>query len=113
MSVLSLATGRTTVLQGVVHLVLFAAYSATFSFVAIRIDELGGGLFVIGVAAGLQAVAETPVMRADYLFRAIDLPTGTHRVRFLYDPTWFKVGAGLFATTLVALIGTLVWSRRR
>jgi MFS transporter, PPP family, 3-phenylpropionic acid transporter len=43
-------------------LLVFAAYSATFSFVAIRMDELGGGLFIIGVAAGLQAVAETPVM---------------------------------------------------
>jgi MFS transporter, PPP family, 3-phenylpropionic acid transporter len=45
-------------------LLLFAAFSATFSFVAVRIAELGGGLFVIGVAAGLQAVAEVPVMRA-------------------------------------------------
>jgi MFS transporter, PPP family, 3-phenylpropionic acid transporter len=45
-------------------LVLFAAFSATFSFVAVRIAELGGGLFVIGVAAALQAVAEVPVMRA-------------------------------------------------
>jgi PPP family 3-phenylpropionic acid transporter len=45
-------------------LLLFAAFSATFSFVNVRIDELGGGLFVIGVAAALQAVAEVPVMRA-------------------------------------------------
>ena len=43
---------------------LYAAFSATFSFVAVRIAELGGGLFVIGVAAALQAVAEVPVMRA-------------------------------------------------
>lgn len=45
-------------------LLLFAAFSATFSFVAVRIAELGGGLSVIGVAAALQAVAEVPVMRA-------------------------------------------------
>jgi PPP family 3-phenylpropionic acid transporter len=44
-------------------LVLFAAFSATFSFVSIRIRELGGGLFVVGAATALQAVAEAPVMR--------------------------------------------------
>lgn len=46
-------------------LLLFAAYSATFSFVTVRIDDLGGGLFVIGVAAAVQALAEIPVMRAN------------------------------------------------
>jgi PPP family 3-phenylpropionic acid transporter len=45
-------------------LLLFAAFSATFSFVSVRIAELGGGLLLIGVAAALQAVAEVPVMRA-------------------------------------------------
>jgi MFS family permease len=44
-------------------LLLFAAFSATFSFVSIRIRDLGGGLFVVGAATALQAVAEAPVMR--------------------------------------------------
>lgn len=44
-------------------LLLFAAFSATFSFISIRIRELGGGLFVVGAATALQAVAEAPVMR--------------------------------------------------
>ncbi|MFL5962452.1 MAG: MFS transporter [Gaiellaceae bacterium] len=44
-------------------LLLFAAFSATFSFVSIRIRELGGGLFVVGAATALQAIAEAPVMR--------------------------------------------------
>jgi len=56
---------------------------------------------------------EVQMLRADYLFRAIELPAGTHRVRFLYDPTWFKIGAGLFAVTLVALIGGIVGMRKR
>ena len=72
-------------------LVLFAAYSATFSFVAIRIDELGGGLFVIGVAAGLQAVAETPVMRASPWL-----------ARFLSDRAWYVVGALVLAASFAA-----------
>jgi MFS family permease len=72
-------------------LVLFAAYSATFSFVAIRIDELGGGLFVIGVAAGLQAVAETPVMRMSPWL-----------ARFGSDRAWYAVGALVMALAFAA-----------
>ena len=45
-------------------LLLFAAFNATFSFVSLRIRELGGGLFVVGGATALQAIAEAPVMRA-------------------------------------------------
>jgi MFS family permease len=44
-------------------LLLFAAFNATFSFISLRIRELGGGLFVVGAATALQAVAEAPVMR--------------------------------------------------
>ena len=44
-------------------LLLFAAFNATFSFISIRIRELGGGLFVVGAATSLQAIAEAPVMR--------------------------------------------------
>lgn len=51
---------------------------------------------------------ETPVMRADYLFRAVELPAGTHRVRFAYDPAWFKIGAGLFIVIALGSIGGLV-----
>jgi PPP family 3-phenylpropionic acid transporter len=44
-------------------LLLFAAFNATFSFISIRIRDLGGGLFVVGAATALQAIAEAPVMR--------------------------------------------------
>jgi MFS family permease len=44
-------------------LLLFAAFNATFSFVSLRIRDLGGGLFVVGAATALQAIAEAPVMR--------------------------------------------------
>jgi MFS family permease len=44
-------------------LLLFAAFNATFSFVSLRIRELGGGLFIVGAATALQAIAEAPVMR--------------------------------------------------
>ena len=44
-------------------LLLFAAFNATFSFISLRIRDLGGGLFVVGAATALQAIAEAPVMR--------------------------------------------------
>jgi PPP family 3-phenylpropionic acid transporter len=44
-------------------LLLFAAFNATFSFISIRIRDLGGGLFVVGASTALQAIAEAPVMR--------------------------------------------------
>jgi PPP family 3-phenylpropionic acid transporter len=44
-------------------LLLFAAFNATFSFISLRIRELGGGLLVVGAATALQAAAEAPVMR--------------------------------------------------
>jgi hypothetical protein len=49
---------------------------------------------------------EVDVLRADFLFRAVEVPAGTHRVRLLYDPPWFKVGVGFFAVTL---LGLMVW----
>jgi MFS transporter, PPP family, 3-phenylpropionic acid transporter len=39
-----------------------AAYTATYSFVAVRIAALGGGAVFVGLAAGLQAGAEVPSM---------------------------------------------------
>ncbi|MBI3740943.1 MAG: YfhO family protein, partial [Chloroflexi bacterium] len=39
---------------------------------------------------------EVAVSRANYLFRAIELPAGAQRVRFLYDPLSYKVGLGFF-----------------
>jgi uncharacterized membrane protein YfhO len=55
---------------------------------------------------------EVQVLRADYLFRAVDLPAGAHRVRFQYDPGSFKLGLGLFGSTIVTLVGFWIFKRR-
>ncbi len=47
---------------------------------------------------------EVKVLRANFLFRAIELPTGSHHIRMLYDPLSFKLGAGLFTITLIGLL---------
>ena len=55
---------------------------------------------------------EVEVLRADYLYRAVELPAGAHRVRFQYDPGSFKLGLGLFGITLVVLGGFWIFKRR-
>jgi hypothetical protein len=55
---------------------------------------------------------EVEVLRANYLFRAVEISAGAQRVRLLFDPLSFKVGAGLFLVTAVALVGWGVWRRK-
>lgn len=35
---------------------------------------------------------QTPIMRANYTFRAVNVPKGVHMVQFVYDPLSFKAG---------------------
>ncbi len=49
---------------------------------------------------------EVKIYRADYNFRAIFIPSGSHRIEFIYDPLSFKLGAGI---TLLGMAGCLVW----
>ena len=55
---------------------------------------------------------ETKIYRADYTFRAIPLNTGTHRVRLVYDPMSFKLGAGVTILGILGCIG-MGWIGRR
>jgi hypothetical protein len=55
---------------------------------------------------------ETRVYRANYLFRAVYLPAGTHEVRFAYIPTGFWIGVAVSLVTLAgiaAVLGRAVW----
>ena len=54
---------------------------------------------------------EVDVLRADFLFRAVDLPAGAHRVRMLYDPMLFKVGGGVLVLTVLGIVGFSLWRR--
>src|SRR5205814_7944695 len=64
---------------------------------------------------------EQPILRADYLFRAVAVRPGQQVVEFRYEPTSFRIGAatsGLTLLVLVALVAaTLVdparWPVRR
>jgi hypothetical protein len=56
---------------------------------------------------------EQPILRANYAFRAVALPTGEHHVVFQYDPLSFRVGLWLGGTTwLCAAVVWVVLARR-
>lgn len=59
---------------------------------------------------------ETPILRANYLFRAVPLAPGAHRVHFVFSPTSFVIGSlvsGLTVVFVLAVAGFALWRRRR
>ena len=56
---------------------------------------------------------ETEILRANYLFRAIIIEPGEHRVRFEYDPLSFKLGAAISAATVLLCVVYFVITRNR
>jgi hypothetical protein len=56
--------------------------------------------------------ADTPIHRADLIFRAVPVSAGTHEIVFEYRPTTFYVGAALSAVGLLSVMGMLAQSRR-
>ena len=55
------------------------------------------------------------VLRANYLFRAIELSAGIHKVEFNYEPESFRIGLiiSLCTVGLLLLVPLLAWYRRR
>ena len=47
---------------------------------------------------------ERPVLRADYLLRAVRLPPGHHLVRLVYAPLTYLLGATITLVTALALL---------
>jgi uncharacterized membrane protein YfhO len=50
---------------------------------------------------------EEEILRADYVFRAIPVGPGSHRIEVVYQPLSFKVGLAVSLLTIVMLVG--VW----
>ncbi|MFT5441832.1 MAG: arylsulfatase A-like enzyme [Myxococcota bacterium] len=55
----------------------------------------------------------TGILRANALFRAVEVPLGTHVVQFRYRPMSFFVGATLTLSSLAAFALYAVWRSRR
>jgi hypothetical protein len=83
--------------------------------VDLRAESANGGFLVLtdpyypGWRAYVDGV-ETPILRADYLFRAIALPPGSHEVRFVFVPLslqrgWMLSAAGILIALSAILVG--------
>jgi len=53
------------------------------------------------------------ILRANYLFRAVALEAGKHRVEFSYRPVWFYTGAAISAASLIGVLACAFWQRSR
>lgn len=56
---------------------------------------------------------ESPILRADYNFRAVQLPAGKSVIQFCYQPESFRLGIGLFLAGLVITTGLFVGGFQR
>ncbi len=88
--------------------------------VALQVRSAGDGYLVLtdswypGWRASVDG-HETPVVRADLVFRAIFLPAGEHRVEFSYAPSSFQMGLliSLAALAVLFVLGVVArWAAR-
>ena len=49
------------------------------------------------------------MLKVDYVLKGVVVPAGQHRVKFIYDPQSFKIGAAASLFSLILLIGFGVW----
>ena len=59
---------------------------------------------------------ETPVLRANIIFRGVMIEPGRHQVEFIYSPKRFRIGmivSGLTLFTVLVLLGTITSKRFR
>lgn len=56
---------------------------------------------------------ETKIYRANFAFRAVEVPKGSHQITFFYDPISWKIGIVVSLGSLGCLIGYMMLTRRR
>jgi hypothetical protein len=82
----------------------------------IEVDAPERGFLIVADThyAGWRATVNgdaAPILRANYLFRLVEVPSGRSRVEFRYRPAYFELGAVISASTLAVLAVVLL--RRR
>lgn len=85
--------------------------------VSIAVDAPSSGFLVLTdlFYPGWKAFVddrEVPVYRANYLFRAVQVPRGHHQVRFEYRPASFHRGLVLSGATALIIVTLLAWAIR-
>ncbi|MBN1383829.1 MAG: YfhO family protein [Elusimicrobia bacterium] len=86
------------------------------SEVVVESDSENGGFLVLmdTFYPGWRAFVdgrETKIYRADYIFRAVEIPSGKHTVRFIYKPRYFTVGKTVSIITIFCLIFILIFGK--
>jgi hypothetical protein len=84
----------------------------------VAVDTPSSGFLVLSenYAPGWQALVDgSPerIYRADYAFRAVSVPAGSHQVELRYDSRAFDLGVLLSVATLLVLFPMAVWLWRR
>jgi len=64
-----------------------------------------------GWSAWLDGQHET-IWRANYLFQAVEIPSGEHQLSIAYRPTWFYMGFAITCLTWVGFVGMILYTRR-
>jgi hypothetical protein len=82
-----------------------------------RVDSDGGLLIFSEVDyPGWRATVDgepAPIVRANYLLRAVCVPEGQHRVTLVYDPPLLKIGLAITALTLACIVGIAISLRKK
>ena len=93
------------------------AYSPNEIVVEVEASEPGilvlSEVFYPGWRAFEESGGERAVQRANYAFRAVAVEPGTTRLRFVYAPTSFRLGAAVSGVAALALLAGLIWFCRR
>ena len=55
---------------------------------------------------------QTKLLRADYDFRAVSVPAGSHMIEFTYFPSSFRTGLIIVALSLFAIVGIVIWEKQ-
>ncbi|HXV99015.1 MAG TPA: YfhO family protein, partial [Anaerolineae bacterium] len=53
-----------------------------------------------------------PILRADYIFRAVPVPAGEHAVELIFQPFSFTVGALISGLTLIGVAMLFLLARK-
>ncbi|MGQ9555127.1 MAG: YfhO family protein [Anaerolineae bacterium] len=97
-----------------VHIVAAAPESLTISVIASSEALLVlSEVYYPGWRASVDGTP-TPLLRADYVLRAVPVPAGSHQVELRYQPWTWRLGVAVSALSLVALVvGTFLLNDSR
>jgi hypothetical protein len=84
--------------------------------IGVETDQPGYLVLSDAYYPGWQATLDgqsTPIERANYAFRAVYVPIGSHTVQFAFKPMLWRVGVIISGLTLTILLGWVWLTRRR